>query len=104
MKTSLCVTYFYFHHFRRLVAEKFILHAAPALLLLLLLSAEALWGQATTSLRGVVSDPSGGAVGGAAVKLTNDESKIERHTTTTEDGAYQFSLLPPGTYTLSFTA
>jgi hypothetical protein len=104
MKTSLGVTYFYFHHFRRLVAEKFILRAAPALLLLLLLGAEALWGQATTSLRGVVSDPSGGAVGGAAVKLTNNESKIERHTTTTEDGAYQFSLLPPGTYTLSVTA
>jgi hypothetical protein len=71
---------------------------------LMLLCAASLWSQAATSLRGVVNDPSGGAVSGATVTLTNTESKIERKITTGEDGSYQFSLLPPGTYTLSVSA
>jgi len=35
-------------------------------------------GQATTSLRGTVTDSSGGYVSGASVTLTNPESKIVR--------------------------
>jgi hypothetical protein len=62
------------------------------------------WGQATTSVRGTVVDPSGKAVGGASVVLTNSESKIERTTTTEEQGEYQFLLVPPGTYRLTVTA
>lgn len=81
-----------------------VFRAAPPLLLAVLICAAPLWGQATTSLRGVVSDPSGGAVGGATVTLTNTESKIERKIATSDDGAYQFSLLPPGTYTLNVVA
>ncbi len=62
------------------------------------------WGQATTSLRGTVTDPTGGAVSGATVTLTNTESKITRTATTTEDGAYQFTFVSPGTYSLKITA
>src|SRR6266478_4290324 len=40
------------------------------------------WGQATTSIRGTVTDSSGGYVGGASVTLTNPESKIARTGTT----------------------
>src|SRR5215831_1957430 len=72
--------------------------------LCLLLVAGAAWGQATTSVRGEISDPSGGAVVGAQVMLTNTESKIERNATSGGGGEYQFLLLPPGTYTLGVTA
>jgi Carboxypeptidase regulatory-like domain len=74
---------------------KAVFRAAPILLLALLACVGTLRGQATTSVRGAVVDPSGGAVSGATVTLTNTESKIERKIATGEDGAYQFSLLPP---------
>jgi hypothetical protein len=61
-------------------------------------------GQATTSLRGTVVDPSGKAVAGASVVLGNDESKTERTATTGEQGEYQFLFVPPGTYRLAVTA
>ena len=78
-------------------------------ILLLLLLAQWLpsgiaWGQATTSVRGTVTDPSGNAVGGANVVLASAESKTERTVTTGDQGEYQFLLVPPGTYTLSVTA
>src|SRR5882762_10322791 len=83
---------------------KTILLAATLFTAMSLASAGPLWSQAATSLRGVVNDPSGGAVSGATVTLTNTESKIERKIATSEEGWYQFSLLPPGTYTLTVSA
>ena len=64
----------------------------------------AVWGQATTSLRGTITDTSGGSVAGATVTITNAESRIERTATSGTDGSYQFLLLPPGTYKLTVTA
>ncbi len=61
-------------------------------------------GQAATSLRGTVTDPSGSTVAGAKVVLANAESKAERTATTGALGEYQFLLIPPGTYTLNITA
>jgi hypothetical protein len=61
-------------------------------------------GQATTSVRGTVVDPSGRAVAGASVVLGNDESKTERTAITGEQGEYQFPFVPPGTYRLAVTA
>ena len=61
-------------------------------------------GQATTSIRGTVTDNSGGYVGGASVTLTNPEFKSERTATTGDDGGYQFLFLIPGTYTLTVAA
>jgi hypothetical protein len=83
---------------------KTVICAAALLVVALLVSAGPLWSQAATSVRGVVNDPTGGAVSGATVTLTNTESKIERKITTGEDGSYQFSLLPPGMYTLTVNA
>jgi hypothetical protein len=62
------------------------------------------WGQATTSIRGTVTDSSGGYVAGASVTLTNPESKSVRTAATEDDGGYQFLFLPPGTYTLDVAA
>ena len=64
----------------------------------------AVWGQATTSVRGTITDASGGAVGGATVTITNTELHVERTATTGSDGTYQFPLLPPGTYKLTVNA
>src|SRR6266404_5336397 len=97
---------FLFSHLWKITPErvKTVICAAALLAVGLLVSAGPLWSQAATSVRGVVNDPTGGAVSGATVTLTNTESKIERKITTGEDGAYQFSLLPPGTYTLTVSA
>jgi hypothetical protein len=61
-------------------------------------------GQATTSVRGTVTDPDGKALVGANVVLANAESKTERTATTGGQGEYQFLLIPPGTYTLNVAA
>jgi hypothetical protein len=60
--------------------------------------------QASTSLRGTVTDPTGSAVAVARVVLANNEAKTERTATTGDQGGYQFLLLPPGTYRLTVTA
>ena len=60
--------------------------------------------QATTSLRGTVTDPNGNAVPGAAVVLANRESKTERTVATGDQGQYQFLLVPPGSYILTVKA
>jgi carboxypeptidase family protein len=72
--------------------------------LTLLAGSNRAWGQAATSLRGAVTDPSGGAVPGATVVLADTASKTARTATTGEQGEYQFLFLPPGTYTLTITA
>src|SRR6266852_373642 len=81
-----------------------ILYRMVAALLALLVLGSSAWGQATTSVRGTVVDPSGKAVAGATVELTNSESKTDRTTTTGDQGEYQFLFVPPGTYKLAVTA
>src|SRR5712671_1394789 len=61
-------------------------------------------GQATTSVRGTVTDPDAKAVVGASVALASAESKTERTVITGSQGEYQFLLIPPGTYTLHVAA
>lgn len=62
------------------------------------------WGQATTSLRGAVTDPSGAAIPGAAVTITNTATNTVRRTATDRDGRYTFAAVLPGTYTLQVRA
>jgi len=75
-----------------------------AVSLSLLAAAGTIWAQATTSVRGTITDSSGGAVAGATVTITNSESRIERSVITVSDGSYQFLLLPPGKYKLAVSA
>jgi hypothetical protein len=58
------------------------------------------WGQATTSLRGVVTDPSGAAIPNATVHLVNVDTSIERTATTDQQGSYVFAEVQPGNYVL----
>src|SRR5260370_833010 len=77
---------------------------ALALLVVQLITGGKAWGQATTSIRGTVTDSSGGYVAGASVTLTNPESKKVALATIGDDGGYQFLFLPPGTYALDVSA
>lgn len=58
------------------------------------------WGQATTSLRGHVTDSTGAVIPGAQLSLTLTATGIVRHGTTDANGEYQFLQLTPGEYTL----
>lgn len=53
---------------------------------------------------GTVTDPSGAVVANATVTLRNNRTGQARSTTSNNSGAYRFSLLPPGSYTVSATA
>jgi len=71
-----------------------------ALLLLLptLVSAQSV---ITGGLTGIVTDPSGSIIAGAVVNLKNQSTSEVQSATTGTTGAYQFTLLKPGTYVLS---
>ena len=57
----------------------------------------------TGALNGIVTDPSGGVVAKAAVRLT-DAGGASLDTTTNRDGFYEFKGLVPGIYTLKAVA
>ena len=60
------------------------------------------WAQ-TGTLKGVVTDESGGVVAGARVRLTSSSGQL-RETVSNKEGAYSFSNLPFGEYSLQATA
>jgi len=66
--------------------------------------ATAAWGQATTSLRGIVTDPSGSSIREAQVTVVNSDTGYTRTTATEADGTYAFAELLPGIYRLAVEA
>jgi len=60
--------------------------------------------QTTSSLSGVVSDPSGGRVPRAEVVLTNSETNAQRAEQSDAQGRYSFPQMQPGTYELTARA
>src|SRR5579885_702714 len=73
------------------------------LLPVLLLNA-VLWGAVTGRISGVVKDPSGAAIPGATVTITNTEQGIQTKTTTDAGGNYSLPSVPVGTYDILFEA
>jgi len=70
-----------------------------ALLMVPLVSSTA-WAQTFTGgVRGTVTD-SGGIVPGVTVTLTNESNGAARDAVSNEQGGYNFSAVPPGTYTV----
>jgi hypothetical protein len=67
----------------------------------LLLSLPALSQVFTANVTGLVTDPSGSAVSGAEVRLSNSNTGDTRTTTSDETGRYTISQLPPGQYELN---
>ena len=58
----------------------------------------------TGTVAGVVSDPSGGGVPGAQVRITSRFTGLNRKTSTSGQGDYGFAALPPGEYEVSVEA
>lgn len=85
--------------------EMFLLLAPLALFPLLVPTAG--WSQATVStgsIVGTVSDPSGAAVSGARVIITNTGTAATVNTTTNSAGVYNSGALPPGSYKVRIEA
>jgi hypothetical protein len=59
---------------------------------------------ANATIKGIVTDPSGAAVVGAAVELINSGTGEHRQSTTSSSGNYDFTALPPGEYEVKATA
>lgn len=73
------------------------------LVFLSLLLAALSYGQ-TTSISGVVTDPSGAVIPNAQVTVTNTETGFSRTDVSDPQGRYSIPQLPPGPYTLKATA
>jgi hypothetical protein len=70
--------------------------------LLILVAAGLVRGQTPTgAIAGVVRDPSGAAVAGAQVRLTNPATGLMRTAVTSGEGNYSFTVLQAGEYELS---
>src|SRR5512140_3057872 len=55
----------------------------------------------TGTITGLVKDPSGSAVPGAAIKLQNAAIGLELRTSSNDAGTYEFSNVRVGTYTIT---
>jgi len=64
----------------------------------------AVWGQANSSLRGAITDQSGAVVPKAQVTLSNSATGLERKTTASGAGSYEFLQVTPGAYRLTVEA
>ena len=69
------------------------------LVLASILIAKSLSAQAVTgSISGTIIDPSGAAVGGVQIEITNLETELRRTAANLDNGTYTVAQLPPGTY------
>ena len=64
----------------------------------------ALLAQDTASLTGTVTDPSGAAISGAMVSISNAEKGVKRFAPSNGSGDYVFAALPIGSYDITVTA
>ncbi len=71
-----------------------------AILSVALLTSAGLYGQATTTLSGTVTDASGAAIPGATTTLADQRTGSERTAQTDGRGFYQFLQISPGLYAL----
>lgn len=78
--------------------------SALLVMMLLAFSSAAFPQASSSSLQGAVTDTSGSAIAGAAVTISNADSRTERTVVTDSQGEYRFLALPPGTYALTVTA
>ena len=77
------------------------LHAVLAASLLGLMAASLATAQTfTAGVRGAVRDSDGGVVPGVTVQLVNEGSNAAREALSNDTGEYNFSAVPPGTYTV----
>ena len=87
-------------HFSALLRSRIHLAFALAVSLLLVFTGSVMAQTGTTSIRGVVTDPSARVIVGAKVTLKSVAQEFERVTETSSDGGYQFLQLAPGEYSM----
>jgi hypothetical protein len=76
-----------------------------ALLFLFCLGTATVFAQnATTSLRGIIQDPSGAVVAGATITLVNAAAGQKLTTTSKKGGEYVLEQIPPAKYVITVTA
>jgi hypothetical protein len=71
-------------------------HLLVTSLLLLTVTAAAQVASATSSVTGVVTDPTGAVISGVTVVLTDTRTSKELTTTTDDQGVYRFNQVQPG--------
>lgn len=77
----------------------------PATLVLLCVGlAGTLYAQGFGTIIGTVSDPSGGVVPSASIKITDEGTSVTRETQTNAQGYYTFPSVRPASYTLTVSA
>ena len=75
--------------------------AAIAMIAMLAVGAMAQSQATTGNIEGRVVDPRGAVVPNASITAKNQETGLEKTTTTDGEGAYRLILLPPGLYTVN---
>ena len=70
----------------------------------LLLVASLVFGQTTTSVTGLVTDPSGAVVPNASIELNNVDNGSKRDTISDANGSYSVPQLTPGNYRITAKA
>jgi Carboxypeptidase regulatory-like domain/TonB dependent receptor-like, beta-barrel len=73
-------------------------------LCLLLIPVASFAQTANGTITGTITDPTGAAVAGAAVEITDTDTGVKANTVTTFTGAYTATALQPGAYTVAVTS
>src|SRR5579885_800107 len=63
-----------------------------------------LFGQFRAAIQGSIKDTTGAVIPNAKIKLTNNETRKTQETTSSSEGFYRFSGLPPGSYNIEASA
>jgi Carboxypeptidase regulatory-like domain len=69
-----------------------------------LVCAACCWAQFNGNLSGAIQDPSGLAISGASIKLTNVATKVTTSVTSDSQGNFRFVSLAPGSYEIEASA
>src|SRR5262245_10577458 len=82
----------------------FLLSTLLSLLILLASAPDVFCQGATSTVKGVVTDPQGSVLAGATVSISSEALAVKRRTTTDGEGNYTFAQLPPSVYMLKVEA
>jgi hypothetical protein len=75
-----------------------------ALFVLVLFAVTAFTQQGTSTVRGIVKDPQGNVISGAAITLTSLATNAARTSTTSSEGVFSFEAVPVGDYKVEVEA
>jgi hypothetical protein len=93
-------------HASRLPSRSRALHSLACLLVVFFIGVTSAFAQTggEAGIQGTVTDPTGAAIPGATVTATDNASGVATTRTSTSDGLYTISPIPPGIYTVKVTA